>query len=34
MDNFKPKKFTEPAILFALTGHVFIRDYASLEYYQ
>lgn len=34
MDNFKPKKFTEPAILFALTGHVFIRYDASLEYYQ
>ncbi len=34
MGNFESKKFTEPAVLFALTGHVFIRKDASLEYYQ
>ncbi len=34
MSNFECKKFTEPAVLFALTGHVFVRDDASLEYYQ
>lgn len=34
MDNFETRKFTEPAVLFALTGHVFIRSDASLDYYQ
>lgn len=34
MNDFEPKKFTEPAVLFSLTGHVFIRQDASLEYYQ
>lgn len=32
--QFETKKFTEPAVLFALTGHVFMREDASLEYYQ
>lgn len=34
MNNFETKSFTEPAVLFALTGHVFMREDASLEYYQ
>lgn len=34
MDNFETRKFTEPAVLFALTGHVFIRNDAPLDYYQ
>lgn len=34
MNDFEPKKFTEPSVLFALTGHVFMREDASLEYYR
>ncbi len=34
MNDFEPKRFTESSVLFALTGHVFIREDASLEYYQ
>lgn len=34
MNDFESRKFTEPAVLFALTGHVFMRNDAPLEYYQ
>lgn len=34
MNDFEPKSFTETAVLFSLTGHVFIRNDAPLEYFQ